>query len=276
MVQTLLSKKPNLIHERDVRNNTALLRCENSVHFMQYFRIISKFLIKEGSDVIAATERGNTLAHLCVYLSRSADNLEEAILYLMNKRKATRLLKMKNSEGNTPIHCALNDYDKLGIPLLKFMLKKSELDVNTRNEKGDTLLSTAIRGNQSVEMLRFLIKLGANYRVFNNDESNLLHLAAEVGNVEGVKLLMRLGLNLKHRNRRGKLPVECAINCSCYSILNECNHKKIVKMLNLHPCFKYIYYFLVCAKYFGFRGFIMYLFYVTIMYLFSFFCESIK
>lgn len=87
------------------------------------------------------------------------------MVFLTEDCKAIGTFKVKIFEGNTPIHRAIFNWKNLSIESLKFMLRKPEVNVNDESKYGDTLISEAVYGDQSLTILNLLIEYEANYNV---------------------------------------------------------------------------------------------------------------
>lgn len=61
--------------------------------------------------------------------------------------------------------------------ITKIMLNKTEINLNDENKYGDTLISWAVYGDQSLIILNLLIEYKANYKMVNKNKENLLHSA---------------------------------------------------------------------------------------------------
>jgi ankyrin repeat protein len=84
---------------------------------------------------------------------------------------------------------------------------ESGVDVNARDEYGDTALSAAIRNPEAV---RRLLKAGANPNLFGVNDSLPLSGAAIAGQLEVMKLLLEAGADLEGRSEGGESPTPLA------------------------------------------------------------------
>ena len=79
-------------------------------------------------------------------------------------------------------------------------------DVNARDKQGCTPLVVAAQWGQA-DAAAYLIKVGADFRIFDRHDDSALHWAAYKGNVEIVGLLHHLGLPLDDADGYGQTPL---------------------------------------------------------------------
>lgn len=88
------------------------------------------------------------------------------------------------------------------------LLDANEVDVNTATSMGTTALIQAA-SNGRVDFLRMLLAKGANPSM-ENWYGTALHCSAECGKVESIIDLLKTGLDVNVRDRRGRTPLHCA------------------------------------------------------------------
>lgn len=111
-----------------------------------------------------------------------------------------------NGDNNKkiPAQCSLGMYDFLRAPGQILLLCFQERYGMTRH--GDTaLISAANSGN--IDVVKFLLHLGANVNISNNNGWTPLHGAAICGNMEIVQLLLNRGANVNVQDSRGRTPL---------------------------------------------------------------------
>lgn len=128
-----------------------LLRCGANAHLITFF-------IEMWLDIFATD---------CSWICKlpQGNEFEDFMVFLTEDCKAIGTFKVKIFEGNTPIHLAIFNWKNLSIESLKFMLRKPEVNVNDESKYGDTLISEAVYGDQSLTILNLLIEYEANYNV---------------------------------------------------------------------------------------------------------------
>lgn len=199
MVNLLLDHNPDLIHELNSADRTCLLVNRSSFHLI-------KLLIQRGADLEQKDGDGNTEVHkISDWIS--SDDFHSLSVFLVKECVTRRILKSKNLLGNTPLHCALFFIKSLKADTVQLILKKNEVDVNETNKQEENLLIAAIKGSQSVKLLKVMIEHGADYGVqHSNMEWNLLHLAANIGNSDIFYYLLTLGIDDLQPDKYGRTP----------------------------------------------------------------------
>lgn len=160
-------------------------------------------LIKNGADINAQTNQGDTILHLAVNLKKIAwtKTLLERYSNLID-------LNIKNEKGWTPYQYAINlgytDFAKEAFKdPVKKITKATERDVN-----GLTGLMLAImRGDRAI--VETMAKDKAALDLQSNDayKNSVLHWAVLVENVPMVALLAKAGASKAVRNSNGEIPL---------------------------------------------------------------------
>ena len=116
-------------------------------------------------------------------------------------------LKVKpyESEHNTPLHLAsLNGH----LDIVKYLIKKGA-NVNTRNRKNQMPLHLAVH-NAHKEIIKYLVKHGADMNVVEDEGDTPVAWAAYKGQTEIVLLLIELGARIDIQNKAGNTPLHWA------------------------------------------------------------------
>ncbi|XP_063877858.1 serine/threonine-protein phosphatase 6 regulatory ankyrin repeat subunit B-like [Scylla paramamosain] len=138
-------------------------------------------------------------------------------------------LNAKNDTGDTPLHLAT----RAGKSNIVTLLQHYPGDCNSQNNSQDTPLHLAVNGghfNCVTELLRF-----KNLRIdsTNKDDSTALHCAVKNGNSDIVALLLLHHANCNAKDRLGNTPLHCAVtkgNEACCIKLLECSNLEINEM----------------------------------------------
>jgi len=168
-----------------------------------------KYLVGQGADVNARGIDGMTVL---LYASKSG-NLE-LVKYLVDDLGMN--IKEKDKLGFTPLHYSLISGN---VDVIKYLvengadvnakliksdgyrlclyfsdIRKSGFDVLKGESfvfsRGDTPLLIAVSRSSEVDVVKYLIRSGANVNVRSDSGLNLLHVAAKVGNLEVLKYLV--------------------------------------------------------------------------------------
>ena len=101
------------------------------------------------------------------------------------------------------------------------------INLNRKNRDGLTLLHVAVKQNPNLEIIKYLIKKGADWKLLTDDENTLLHLAVENPNVEVLRYILEQKLfeKLDSKNSFGLTPydraAELAENIQVFELLEK-------------------------------------------------------
>lgn len=193
------------------------------------FLELLELLDKHDTDLKAKTEQGSTMLHL------AANDGHSDIVDWLIKRGAE--LELENNEGCTALHLAAH----AGALEATRMLLDSGANIEVYDEMGRTPLLRAV-WSHNAEYVQFLLDRGAdaNYQVFHEidalysatlndelaimkvlvgdnvdlvkvlEERKMIHLAAERGDVDVVRVLVKLGVSPTSKDENGELAIHYA------------------------------------------------------------------
>lgn len=122
-----------------------------------------EYLESLGLKPTATTKAGENVLHFVVRRPNQKEIIEHFLAKGVNVNQA-------DEEGNTPfIFAAASNRDLATLGLLASKVS----NINQTNNKGESALSLAVKGN-SPEVVKFLIEKGADVKVTNKDGENLL------------------------------------------------------------------------------------------------------
>jgi hypothetical protein len=124
-------------------------------------------------------------------------------------------------KGTNPPPCMLRDAIRLGDEETVEGLIAADVDVNARDEFGNTILHEAVRWNR-LRILERLIDVEANLNAQNFNGDSPLHFAAFWGFGEVLQALISTGAERSARNQRGETALHIAVIQK---------HKEIVRIL---------------------------------------------
>lgn len=107
--------------------------------------------------------------------------------------------------NTTPLHWAA--YNE-SIDVIRLLIKKGA-DINAKADNGWTPLHFAVRTGKTVAVAN-LVKLGADVNAKDGSGNMPIHLAAAANDLKLVKLLLKLDAKIDVANEVGKLPVDMA------------------------------------------------------------------
>ncbi|CAL8124668.1 unnamed protein product [Orchesella dallaii] len=167
-----------------------------------------------GADVFSQNSEGDTVLHKAVdYLTpqnyftmiKSIEDIKTNAETVLDK-----LVNIKGKLGLTPLH-KLVGYKEIEEDTVKLFVSNGA-DFNSLDEIGDSLLTTAIFGRKDRPLLEDLIAAGADWKlVIEPKQRTMIHIAAEYGNFDAVKLLVSLGLDVNAMDIEGQTPLHSAL-----------------------------------------------------------------
>uniref|UniRef100_A0A182LYW1 Tyrosine-protein kinase n=1 Tax=Anopheles culicifacies TaxID=139723 RepID=A0A182LYW1_9DIPT len=133
-----------------------------------------------------------------------------------------RNIDSKNQDGQTAVHLAcLHADDKI---LLKLIERGA--NINSRDAKGNTPLHYACAKRNGLEMVRMLIKASASLQARNSETGWVpLHEAADNGNMDAIRELLRHRVPHRPRTNFGEIPSDLA---------RHRGHFQVVEFLNAY------------------------------------------
>lgn len=171
------------IHVRDNDNWTPLLFACGIAELETL-----KILIQAGDDVHAVDNEGWTPLHRAAKADETGDSVRLLIENSAN-------IHAKDKDHWTPLHFAAGSCQ---IESMKALIEAGA-EVNAVDDEGYTPLHRAanIVKDNSRDCIKYLIDMGANIEARENDGWSPLHFLAKNGNLEGMKLLVELGVDLE-------------------------------------------------------------------------------
>ena len=136
----------------------------------------AKELISRGAYVNLKDPQGWTPLHYCAYqsnISASESMLDESVVAALLEAGADP--NARTSDGQTILHVMRNGFK---YEVLQMLLKHG-LDLDLRDDHGNTALMKSVTGEVSVESFEKLISAGADIHGVNHEGLNLLHLAID-------------------------------------------------------------------------------------------------
>lgn len=117
--------------------------------------------------------------------------------------------------------CLLHQYVRKGnCESLKMFFNSNEVNVNVRNSRGMTPLHLAVH-LESIEIIKYLVSVGADVNAKNDEGVTPLHLAVRTGNIEILTFLLSNGANVHVENNEKLTPLDLAILKNNIEILDK-------------------------------------------------------
>jgi len=204
---------------------------------------ILDYILDNGFDVNLAIETDDLIY-------KSGDTLLFLALKIFGGKKLIKIVELlinkgadishKNTFGNTALHLACIDKQSSDnrIDIIEIFIEKG-IDINSVNDAGETPLMIYLKNNvPDYETFSYLISRGADFKVKDKQDRNLLHTILEhfrlksskltVDPVENVKkivsYLVEAGLDINAVDKKGATPI-------FYLILNEDCSVELIKFM---------------------------------------------
>ncbi len=202
MVATLLECGADL-HATDGRQQTALHQAVISQH-----PALVEFLLSQGANIDQRGDEGDTPL-LTAIRHRSLDLLELLLTRGADPRLGHpigRLVQISPAEISGP-----GNWSEPAVAKAIELLARHGADLNGEVEHGRTPLTAAILAGHGKAMLQALVANGAELARQDAHADTPLVLAAQVGDLSAIRLLLDSGANVDHSGTRGKSPLTAAL-----------------------------------------------------------------
>ncbi|CAL8117646.1 unnamed protein product [Orchesella dallaii] len=144
-------------------------------------------LINAGADLSCIDEMGNTFLHRITYNVTIKPKSLHQIIVALNE-EGFQSFNEPNRNNATPLHLIVQEMEILKETLQLFLFNHA--DLNAVDEENDSVLFYAIRGGRSVEFIKGMIDLGADWKHCNLNKENALHICIKCKNLEVKKYLV--------------------------------------------------------------------------------------
>lgn len=234
VVLSLIDKDANINAKTDKTGETALT-------YAAYYAgtDVLKALIDRGADIEAVNSSGFTP----LYITVDTMNLDSMRFLLeaganpdVKTKNGTKPIYVPFMEKNQQMYDLLmefncppaSDANVLSLLMLQYIGEDDyHWFVNAANQDCKTLRSTfysmmiiqPVAAKSNLNFLKTLIDTGWSVLSTDAQGNTLLHIAAQVGELENVKYLMEKGLKLTTRNKHGETPIHLAVKAGFWFIL---------------------------------------------------------
>lgn len=197
------------------------------------FSKIFDILISNGSDINCVDGQGLNLVHLAIRQGKSLSEIQRII------NLGCTNWQLKSGDGKSVLHysvragnpqiltyfleqgVASNEPDLFGrLPIHELIYTKTAFfeilhilvkygsDLNAVDNFGNDLISLSICRGVSVENIKELVRLGANWKAKNKEGMTPLHFAMRTGTCQLVDYLLKLGANAGQPDCGGRTPLD--------------------------------------------------------------------
>ncbi|CAL8116869.1 unnamed protein product [Orchesella dallaii] len=169
-------------------------------------------LINLGVNLHVTNERKKNLLHLCAEYFLTSFEYDRVVKALV-ERQQTELLRSRDEDQNTPLHCAVKHYELLDSTFQ--LLLSANVEFNAVNKYNTTVLHSAMMfGRSSARNLDLLINAGADEKVRDQYGRTVLHYAAVSGNLTALKYFILRGHDVNVTDLNGSTPLHLAVSLS--------------------------------------------------------------
>ncbi|CAL8116693.1 unnamed protein product [Orchesella dallaii] len=223
-IETLLNAKAS-VNAKDVYRHTPLhiAVCEKTSQ--EKVTTVIRLLIKHGADPDTQDKWGRTFLHFAAPKS-TPSIFQEIVEHLVSIRR-TKSFTIPDGSGWQVLHClAVGNWDQEPLYETLQLFRTHGVNFNALCNSGATPMFKAIEYGRSESFLKMFTEFGADWKINNNDQDTILHIAAYNNNKSALKYLLCLGCDVNSKNIRGDTPLHDAINCSSllrpsYDVVNE-------------------------------------------------------
>ena len=157
-------------------------------------------LTRSGADMERPDKQGKTVLHYLV----TGDNVR-AVDHIL--KKSPVLSRTMDAEGKTPFATLLEaswpgHIGESKQDIIRLLIKAGA-DVNTVNSKGETWLHLAASGSNNIKVIETLVDNGADLNLKNGAGKTAVHIAAEKKLIDVLDALLDLGADPNVKDERG-------------------------------------------------------------------------
>ncbi|ODM96118.1 Serine/threonine-protein phosphatase 6 regulatory ankyrin repeat subunit A [Orchesella cincta] len=197
------------VNARDHNGLTPLHHIAYSVPPYSYFDKVVKLLIENGADTDAVDGKGNTFVHYAA-TNMSPNKFHALVPYLISMGR-TKVLKIATTGPLSILRTFQSQVRMLceTMELIHSVCGDFSDDPDTDYSLFDLSIILDWKENHLKTLLKCGAQIGMEYH--NPKQRSSLHLAARRGNVDALKVLLAIGIDVNTQDFYGDTPLHCAI-----------------------------------------------------------------
>ena len=199
LAERLITKHPEQVNACGGRKKAPLMAALSKRHFH-----IAELLHKEGAFLDIQNDAGWTVLHL-----QSYHDIIDIIRWLLD-RGADPNVRTLGGSSWVPLHVAIHDEN---VEVVQVLLENNA-DINLHCARGRAPIHDALNGTwispKKVDIVRRLLKHGADPSTRDRNQSTPLHYVSSKGWLEAARLLLSYGASVDEKDGEGRTPFEVA------------------------------------------------------------------
>ena len=133
-----------------------------------------------------------------------------------------KVVHARDPHGFTALHCACQDNLLMTVKAFEEQLHLEEV-LEARTQENNTPLHIAcMNGDESLDVVNFLIEMNANIHAANKNGETAIHISASRGYVQLTNILLEKGADVDVQDGEGRTPVILAAMS---------DHKQVISLL---------------------------------------------
>ena len=172
-----------------------------------------EIILDAGHDINRRINKGNTALHFAVCTNR-LEVVEKLLVRGID-------INSQDNDGYSALQLPIKQNDPKNLVIFETLLKRDDLDVNSKNRFGHTALhNAALLGLRNYVILLLVLRNDINIHIKSSNGEIALHCAVYSNNLEIVEMLLDKGSDINSKNSNGITPLHCACSKGFFNIVD--------------------------------------------------------